>query len=227
MKQRPTTEILNHDTDSHCIPFDAIQEVRDFLPYASPLRVMWTMLALTGCRIRELDNMRASTIYGDVIYWKLGKNQKRHRKERLPAWFLDELRIYRETHRVYQDRLFGVRSDTFRRFFNRDVRPHLTPRWRELRLVSFMGSLTEEYVYQLNGLRKSFQTLEFARQLEKWKDPTIALEFTSKKMRHSSAKITVYHYVENFDALRVERSTGLSPAEILGAAHQRRILDFA
>lgn len=227
MKQQlQPPELLNHDNDSHAVPFEAILEAVMAMPYASPLRVMFEMLAITGCRMSELDLMRWSQIYDGVLYWHLGKNQRTFRKERLPSWLVREISEYHKTHRVYKDRLFGLSNVTFRRMFNRDVRPRLSRRWQEIRLFGCNGTLQAEYVLQLKGLRKTYQTIEFARQYAKWHDASVALEFTSKKMRHSSVKITAHHYVENFDELGISAFGEMRAADLLPNAHQARILDY-
>ncbi|HZX44109.1 MAG TPA: hypothetical protein VFF28_00345, partial [Candidatus Nanoarchaeia archaeon] len=66
---------LNLVNDSHAVPFDKVNEAVAFMKYGSDLRVMFEMLFLTGCRIKELDKMKISCFYGNVIYWELGKNQ--------------------------------------------------------------------------------------------------------------------------------------------------------
>ncbi|MDI6738703.1 MAG: hypothetical protein QME12_09425 [Nanoarchaeota archaeon] len=87
--------------------------------------------------------------------------------------------------------------------------------------------MKEEYIYQLKGLRKNYQTLEFAKQFEKWQDASIALEFTSKNMKHSSGKITAYHYIENFESLNIEKYKHLTPAEIIANSQtQMRLMDY-
>ncbi|GEM_PF-3849613 len=218
--------MFNVHSDSHCIPFGYVIEAIEFMAYGSGLRVMFIMLFLTGCRISELDNMKISKIYGNFIYWKLGKNQKRHRKEPLPEKYLAELKFYRENNRVYQDRLFAMNHGTFRREFNKKIRPKLSKSWQQKRLIDIQGHLQEEYFLQLKGLRKNYQTLDFAKQLKKWKSADVALEFTSKRMRHSSKRITAYHYLENFEDLDILKYQELTPAEIFKQAQQTRLFDF-
>lgn len=218
---------INHEIESHAVPFDRVLEAMGIMQYASDTRVMFQMLFLTGCRISELDNMQLSKLYGDVLYWHLGKNQRGFRKIRLPAYFIKELKEYRNTHRIYGDKLFGIEAHTFRMYFAHFIRPKL-PNWQEKRFKDRCGVLVPEYIYQLKGLRKDFQTLEFAKQLDKWKDASVALEFTSKGMKHSSTRITAKHYIENFDSLNIERYKHLTPGEILAAGIlQTRLMDFA
>ncbi|MDI6738152.1 MAG: hypothetical protein QME12_06605 [Nanoarchaeota archaeon] len=217
---------INHEIDSHAVPFNRVLEALNIMQYASDVRAMFQMLFLTGCRMKELDNMQASMIYGNVIYWHLGKNQRGFRKVRLPNYFVRELREYRNTHRVYGGKLFGIDAHTFRRYFAKFIRPRL-PSWQEKRFRDKCGVLEPEYIYQLKGLRKDFQTLEFARQLDKWKDASVALEFTSKGMKHSSTRITAKHYIENFESLDIERYKHLTPGEILSAGmSQMRLMDY-
>ncbi len=171
------------------------------MSYASTCRVMFTMLALTGCRLSEMDNMKQSYLKDGWLWWRLGKNQKNYRKVKLPDPFIQELKDYRESHRVPSDSLFGVEHRTFRRYFNRTIRKLLGGGWIEKTEALGCNGFTEEYLLQLKGLRKSYQTLLFKAEYEKWGDPGVALQFTSKAMRHSSERITAYHYLVNFDTL--------------------------
>jgi len=184
------------------------------------------MLALTGCRCKELDNMKISKLFGNILYWGLGKNQNSWRKEEMSLNFIKELIYYRKTHRVYGDKLFGISSDTLRRYFNRDVRPYLSKEWQEKTFYQENGALKTCFVYQLKGLRKDFQTLMFKKELEKWKDAGVALEFASKRMKHSSKHITAYHYLVNFDTLGIDNLSRFDPKNILNEMNQTRLMDF-
>lgn len=216
-----------HDNDSRAIPFDNIQEVLDFLPRADPVRVMFKMAFLTGCRLAELNRMKTGMIQDGYIYWQLGKNQNGFRKEKLPADFLLELIEYRNTSKTYQSKLFHLSHDTMRRYFNRDVRPHLSHSWKEKRLRPRAGKLVPEHILQLNGLRKTFQTYLFYHYYKKNNDAGVALELTSKRMKHSSKQMTAYHYIQNFEALNIEEyGLDLPIHEVIDNGHQTRILDF-
>ena len=215
---------LDLTDDTHAVPYPAIKEVLDYLEYGNVIRVMFEMLAITGCRISELDKFKMSELYGGVIYWKPAKRQP-YRKEQLPAWYIKELLYYRKNNRVYQNKIFGISANTFRRYFNRDVRPKL-PSWTRVRLRAYKGALETEYILQLKGLRKTFQTHLFAQEYEKWKDANVAMEFTSKRMRHSTKHMTAYHYLENFETLDVENLKDKSNVEILANGCQKRIFDY-
>ncbi|MBI2101671.1 hypothetical protein HYT53_03585 [Candidatus Woesearchaeota archaeon] len=217
---------INHERDSYAIPFKEVIAAIEAMPYASGVRVMFQMLVLTGCRPCELDNMKVSRLFGDYLYWPLGKNQKGWRKEKLGMKYIKELKLYRERNRVYGDRLFGFSANSFRRYFNKFIRPHLSEEWNEKRLKLSKSSPACEYVLQIKGLRKDFQTLEFAKQYKKWKSPDVAMEFTSKKMKHSSKHITAYHYLENFDTLGIDKFQTLTPQDIIRQAGQSRLFDF-
>ena len=219
-------EQLNHESECKGIPFNFAVEPINILPYGSALRIMYQALFITGCRIRELDNFKKTNLYGEWFYWELGKAGHKWRKERLPESFLDELKHYRDHYRIYNNKLFGIKAETFVREFNRDVRPLLSKGWSEKRFKPCKSNFTTEYIYQMKGLRKNFMTLEFARQLDKWKDPSIAIEMTSKRAKHSSKNITVYHYIESFDSLNVNRFKEYTPAQIMGLKNQTRILDY-
>jgi integrase len=214
---------LNLEKDGTAIPLAEVKKVLSFMTYASTVRVMFGMLFWTGCRICELDNMRRGNIYDDYVYWKTGKNQNNYRKEKLPKYFVDELREYWATNRILGDNMFSCKADSFRRYFNKDVRPFLGEAWYEERLAFNQGTICRENILQLKGLRKTFQTFVFAQELYKWNNPEIALQFTSKKMRHSSTKITAYHYLNNFDVLGITDPKNIKP---FTEVRQKRLMDF-
>lgn len=214
---------MYNTNNSKAIPLREVKRVLDILPWASTCRVMFEMLTLTGCRLSEMDEMKWSNIRETILYFKLGKNQKNYRKVQLPEKYLQELKDYRETHRVKSDFLFGVKAHTFRRYFDRQVRLMLCGEWIAKEDVWCKGAFALEYKLQLKGLRKNYQTLLFKAEYEKWGDAGVALEFASKAMRHSSKHITAYHYIVNFDALGVE---GCVVENVLDFPAQMRITDF-
>lgn len=214
---------LNLEKEGTAIPLLEVKKVLDFMTYASTTRVMFGMLFWTGSRICELDNMKRGNIYDGYVYWKTGKNQNSYRKEKLPGYFIEELQEYWHTHRILGDQIFSCKADSFRRRFNKDVRPNLGDAWREERLVYKQSKLTRENILQLKGLRKTFQTYVFAQELYKWDNPEIALQFTSKKMRHSSTRITAYHYLNNFDVLGIDHQNFTKP---FVEVRQKRLMDF-
>jgi len=184
---------------------------------------MFEMLVLTGCRISELDNMKRSNIRKGFLYWKLGKNQSNYRKVALPERYMQELKDYWETHRVPVDDVFGIKSHSFRRYFDRYVRMQLGGCWLEKVNVFRNDFFVDEYFLQLKGLRKNYQTMLFKSEYEKWGDAGVALEFTSKAMKHSSKHITAYHYLVNFDALGMG---DFIVEHVLDFPAQMRITDF-
>ncbi|MGV8169233.1 MAG: hypothetical protein ACP5N3_04220 [Candidatus Nanoarchaeia archaeon] len=211
--------------ESKAIPVREIHRVLEILPYASTSRVMFEMLAFTGCRLAELDNMRWSLLKEEWLYWKLGKNQTSYRKVKLPSQYIQELRDYRESHKVVADVLFGLTSDSFRRHFNRYTRGLIGDEWLLKSEFLKNGFFVPEYKLQLKGLRKTYQTLLFKKELEKWDNPEVALQFTCKEMRHSSERITAYHYLVNFDSIGAEKNIVV----VEDLAHnpvQRLLVDF-
>ena len=211
--------------DSDAIPFPVVADVIQRLEYASAERVMFTMLAMTGCRIRALDNMFVDRVLEGVLHWHEGKSTSGLRRCSLPSFFWCEIEEYRKKHDVSGRRLFGVSAGWFVKAFLRRVRPLLGGVWVEKVPCFVQSDRHWRYRYRLKGLRKNFQTLEFARQLNKWKDAGMALEMTSKQMKHSSARITAYHYIENFDVIDAERNSRLSMPELLRASSRQTWLD--
>lgn len=223
-----TTTLLNRrdepGTMTSAIPYQAFRDLFNFLPRAHPVRVMVCMLALTGCRLRELDLMVTDGLVGNVLYWRLGKNQTGWRSEALPEWYLAELAEYHARHRTLLGRLFGPEAYTLRRYFNRDVRPYLSREWQaKARRPGFLGE--DPYVLQLKGFRKSFGTTIFWREYQHWRDAGVALEFTSKRLKHSTTHMTAYHYLQHFGATQVELWDQFLDARAVLEA-QRRLADY-
>lgn len=218
----------NNEEDIQCVPFPSVIKALRIMSYGSTERVMFLHLLYTGCRINELDNMMITQIHGKTIHWKLGKNQKGWRKQNLPLNFLDELDFYRRTHRVKDGLLFGVDANSFRRYFNVQVRPNLGPEWLRLRPRPRKQALGDEYVLQLKGLRKNYGSVEFWKQYLKWGDAGVAAEFMQRIFKHKNKKMAVCHYFSSYEHLGLKRFKNLSiPAIIAEGEEQKRIFDYA
>lgn len=221
--QRPTLE-FDQANECHALPLRNVKEVVELLPYASAERVMFLMLYYTGARISELDKMNPKNLYDGYLYWPLGKNQKRWRKEKLPDDFILELSAYREKYSVPSSRIFHYCGESLRRVFNRDIRSRLPSAWQRKRLIPTRAGFKEEYILQMKGLRKTFQTVDFARELRKWNDAGFAMHRVAKRMKHSSTKITVSHYLEDLEAIGLENRALVVPDIAFGV--QKRLMDF-
>lgn len=221
-------QCLNIVVESKAIPFDKVMEVIQKVQYGCHESVMFKFLMLSGCRVKELDYLRISLLCGNIVYIPLGKNQKGHRKIKLPQHYLTELSYYRKTHRIYSDKVFGINNTTFRRAFNTKIRPKLSKSWVEKEMRLRKGGIPYKfYKFGLNGLRKNYQTILYKLQLIKWGSPEMAVEMTSKLMKHSSRKITCYHYIQNFDNLNIERYMYMTPDQLLkSGAEQTRLQDY-
>lgn len=195
------------------IPLKIVATAYQKLPRASPIKLMFGLLALTGCRIAELDRMRQDMIYGDVLHFFLGKKQRKQpRKVRLPAWYWSDYREMLINDPPRNGRLFPIESHSFRRYFLH-ARAYLGPEWNEKNIYYRDGQPLLEYRYQLKGLRKNYQTVRFTDNFNKYDDAGVALEFTSKEMRHSSKHTTIYHYIQEMDKLGLRK--GQKPPENL------------
>jgi len=213
--------------ESYAIPFSEVNRAVQQMPKNTDARVMFIMLVLTGCRIKALDKMRPDRIMNGYLYYDPGKKQGSLIKERMPDWFLEELRDYRDHRKVPGNALFAISSETFRRYFNRDIRPSMPGTWMKKILIPFKDGLKMEFIYELKGLRKNFQTLEFARQMKHWGNPEIALQFTSKKMKHSTTRITAHHYLCNFENLGIRPDLmNLPETALQRIGQQSRLLDY-
>ena len=140
-------------------------------------------------------------------------------------WFLKELDEYVKNHDFVNGRLFSFKHKTLNRYINMVMRPKIKGNWI-IRRPSIKGSQTAlDYKFQLKGLRHNFQTLDFASNLEKWgKD--MAIEFTSKRMRHSSYKITARHYIQNFEQLGIGRFKGRTMSDVFQGMSQTKLTEF-
>ena len=226
------------DSDAQVIPWTAY---RAFLEATAPalrsdtrlagylraVRVMAGMLQWTGCRIKELERMRPDLLFGNALYWPIGKNQTGMRKEYLPDEYLAELAEYRRRNRVSDGQLFGIREETFTRYFNRYARPLLGPAWNARQVTVRNNLLVLDYALQLKGFRKNFQTIIFKRHWDRYGDAGVALEFTSKRMRHDSTHMTAYHYIQNFEALGIDEWLSYWRAAKISETEQTRLADYA
>ena len=224
--------ILEH-REAHSIPFHNVMDALNAMRYGSMERIGFQLLFFTGCRVSELDNMKPSQIFPKAnrnaeIRWKLGKNQKAWRHEEIPMDLVKEIEYYRRNSRTIAGRLLGVNSTAFRRKFNMAIRPTLGPDWNKKVISEHQeGAIQMEYGLQLKGLRKNFATREFWSEYKQWDDAGIAIEFASKRLRHSSKHMTAMHYIENFKGLDLEKYGHLSMLQIAaGALSQRRLPEF-
>lgn len=213
---------------TYTIPFNEIVKAISQIKYATQESVMFQMLVYTGCRIVELDKMKKTDLHGHILRWKLGKLQKKWRHEPLPEYYIEELKEYWRLYPTLGNEMFGILGKSFRRSFNCKIRPILKCGWTTKRPEwQWSRPDVKENIWQLKGLRKNFQTLIYAQQLDKWRDSGVALEFTSKRMKHKSTKITAYHYIQNFDGLGIDEVKHLSMQEIYKTGRQKRIFEFA
>lgn len=207
------------------IPLEKILEVIRFMEHGSVMRVMFIMLTVTGCRISELKRMHIDELSEDGIYWKLGKNQKNFRFEKLPRSFIEEIIEMRKNNKCDR-RLFPISGDTFVHYFNRNIRPKLSPCWTEKIRRFHYNRIQNIHKYSLRLLRKNYQTLLFKKFLDKFNGHyDIALQFTSRSMKHSSTRMTAYHYLQGLDSLNDH--DGKMPSELIsGVGHQTKLLKY-
>lgn len=195
--------ILDPEWQVSAITWKDFSYLLSFLKYGSVERVMLLMLAYTGCRISELSIMETRDLNDLVISWRLGKNQVGRRKESLPESFVQELKFYRANNLTDSTRLFGVSHVTFRTRFNR-LRKTVGGIWAEHSEDDLRADKTKKpYLLRLKGFRKTFQTVLFKYYIEKYGDAAVALEFVSRRMKHSSTHMTAYHYIENYEVINV------------------------
>lgn len=220
------SDYLDLESETCAVPIGCVKEVRDFLPYASPVRVMFEFLFLTGCRLKELDGVSVDFFVRDYVFIRLGKNQRGYRKVRLPAWFIEEVRHYRNEHRCFGSKLFGISSETLQRYFNRDVRPKLSKEWRKVTFKPQKKIMRVEHVLQLKGLRKTFTTLRYHKHLMEMGSHDMAAEGARRDLQHSSKSITYNSYITDAKRVGVTRYYAQEPAQALRANAQEKLLRF-
>lgn len=217
---------LSLDSDGYAIPFNEVIRLIEFFPLANKYRVAFTMIALTGCRIAELNNMGVDSILGEYIIWKTGKNQTGYRKEKLPIWFIEEIKEYLSKCPHCNKKLFPYNTEWLRDILNKQIRPTLGGDWiKKKPQPTKKGAVKFNYIYQLKGLRHNFATLDFYNQFSRW-GGTVAVEFTAKRMKHSSYKMTASHYIGNFERLKIEQYKGLEMSTILKTEKQNRLTEY-
>lgn len=221
----------NHDPwywEGRAMPIGALMEVIAMLPYGNSIRVGLQLLFYTGCRLSELKNMKRSDLVGNVIYWRMGKNQtmKGHRRERLPDALVKELEAYWERNRMPQDRVYHTTGETLSRRFNGEIRPLLSKEWHDKVRTRRSSGFTWEYAYQLKGCRKMFATLIFTHYYTKFKDAYVAGEMVSKRMKHSDTGITWHHYILCAEQIEAQKYLHLMPFEITSPQAQSVLMEF-
>lgn len=194
--------ILDPETGVSAISWNQFKQLLGVLEYGCTTRVMLLMLAYTGCRVSELEKFLVSDFVGNTVWWRPGKNQKGKRKETLPDCYLEELKFYRASHKVYGDKLFGAKASTFRTKFCR-WRQQAGGEWLEKESIESNLGSNVPYKLKLKGFRKTFQTVLFKYYYEKYNDHNIALGFVSKRMRHSTVDMTLRHYIDNYEKIGV------------------------
>lgn len=222
-----------YDPDGHCLPFSLIEELYLFLPYGTPLSCWIKINEETGCRLEETDDMQFSFIKDNELFWTLGKNQVGFRSELLSQELYDEIVYMRKHNRILGDNLLPCKTDTLRRYFNKFIMPKLSIAWHKTRPIlknnGFRKVITYERRYQLKGFRKNFQTILFYYYWKKYGDAAIAAEMVSKRMKHSSTKITIKSYIENVEQLgirNIESVIAKRPFEWIKSAGQMKIFEY-
>lgn len=220
--------LVNLQVDAYALSWPAIKELYDYLPWGNPIRVMARVCQQTGAHKVELDLMKKSLLHEDgTFFFECAKKRaKQMRKVQLSEDLLRELKFYWENNLTYADRMFGISSDTWTRYFNRDVRPRLSHLWNEKRPVAEKGKLVLEYVSQLKGFRHTYATMKFAKYYERYKDAYIAAEMVARDLKHSAKAITVRHYVINLEMLGLDTCLKYEPHTIMENISQSRVLDF-
>lgn len=222
-----------YQTDARGIPFEQIEYMFAYLPYATHISVGVKLLFYTGCRICELDNMRRSNIKEQSIYWKLGKNQTGQiRKEYLPAQFIMELQTYWLRNPVRGDHVLGVKAENISSYFNKNIRPQLNEEWNDKIECPKINPKTEtfewsyEYKYQMKGFRKNWATLCFFYYYEQYRSEKIAGTLLSARMKHSCISMTFKHYFVIGKQINAEKYKDKLIFEVINFTSQMKVFEY-
>lgn len=216
-----------YDTEPKAIPIPLLLEAIQKCEYGDVLGLALQFRFMTGCRGKELDKIDPNKQSNGFIFWQLGKNQtKQYRKEYIGVKWWEEYDHYRHKQGVPRNKLFHINNETLRTYFCKQLRPKLSSAWQEKIPVMRSGEIRYEFRYTWGGLRKTFQTLLFATLWERYKDSGVALEMTSKRMKHSSKGITAKHYIENAENIEAKAYIGLLPADLVNQPRQENLFEF-
>lgn len=219
-------ENIDLDYEGKAILFKHVRKALEFMPYGEPRRVALTWVALVGARICEIENLSLNNFMGQYCLWKPRKNQKGYRKEKLPEWFFQELEYMINRYPISNTQIFPFNAASLTRRFNKEIRPLLGEEWNKKHPVLMENcKIRLVYNYQLRMLRQNFCTHDYAKEIDNW-GYEVAIEKTAERMRHSSKKITAYHYVQNFDKLDIQRYKHFTMGEILKGSTQSKLLEF-
>jgi integrase len=206
---------LNHYNSinsTSALPIWLVYDTVGRLEYASVVRVMFLWQFYTGCRMAELPKMNRDKLipYGDhyLQFWELGKNQreknnKKHRKEIIPNFVVEEMLEMQKKERCYSNKVFPIKHTTYRRYFNKSIKPTLHPAWKEQAPAMWNGEILNRNKYCLSSLRKTFATLYFYWVYFQTNSLEVALMEVSKRMNHKTKEMTYHHYLKSVDQLEL------------------------
>lgn len=203
LAERREEEIIIRE--GYALPIEKVKELLSSLEYGSCNYVMTLWLALTGCRIRELDNMTVQGFKGSYFFWKIGKNQKGHRRVKIPQYAFDALMYYRSRERVYKNQLFHKSGETYRRQMNKH-RKLFGSEWTA-KISNFKNNSIrhEDFMLQWKGFRKTYMTFKFYKNWDKYGDPHIATLAVTKEVGHGSIYMTFNHYIEDGTNINIRK----------------------
>jgi hypothetical protein len=218
---------------THAIPFGELNKALRKLPRKHWARIGLLIYNFTGARISELDTMFRENLHDNNQYWQCGKNQYGSwRNEYYPDWFVEELKEYWNENRMPPNKVFQMSAASFRRRFNKEIRPMLGDKWLETSAKPMTKnnklSFTDEYKFQLKSFRKNFATIFFAKFYKKYNDASLARRMVGARMKHDTERIPDYHYILEMEQIGIEKyiEMNLNPLEFTTRIAQPPLLDF-
>lgn len=228
------------DSLGYAVKFEHQAQLIDWFPEGHEKRIAIALMACTGMRVLELDRVKPSSFWWDRknqkmhLIWLTVKSKPQQRNEILPDWLLHELDIFFKRYfkgHGWDDRLFNFKAESLPSWLNKFAKPHLGGIFDALRPRFKGGSIIDEHVVQLKGLRHAFAATVFWN-LSRIYGCEMAIHMVSKRMRHSSTMVTARHYASDVQYLKDELDLwpGKEPGQILGELlgySENYKLDFA
>lgn len=223
-KQSRPQAVIVLDFEGYAVSFKNIIKLIEFFPYGSSRRIAIELLALTGMRPSELEQLSPHSFWKDMIVWRPGKNQPGYRKVQLPAWFLKELDHYLQNNHFGNNKLFPWKDESLRQYINKWVRHKLGGDFMKKRRVRQRGRVIDEFIIQLKSFRHTYACKEFHDAMAKY-GTELSIHMVASNMKHSSTYMTARHYCSDIQYLKndLQRYQGTSMADIIKDSRQQKL----
>ena len=220
--------VLDYDFDSHAVSFANIRRIIGSFKYGHPRRLGFELLILTGMRESVMVDIGLHNFDGNIITFRPGKNQKgKPRRIALPIWFMNELAYYIHHNPHKQTKIFPFSSKSFERSWH-NLRHQLGGVFEFKRPGFKAGWCRSEYLIQIKGIRKTYMVKRWYDLVPKF-GKEAAVHVVANEMRHSSVRITMVHYLKEFENIELARELELyrnhNIGDIIRVPSQEKLID--